>query len=156
VFAFGGFAAALALLGGTRRERRARSRAEAAVRLRDEVVSIVSHDLRNPLNTIQIATASLLKTVPEIEDRRAARKQLEIIDRASESMTRIIADLLDVARIESEGLALERTTLGVPALLDDAASSLRPIVEAHGQEFVCRWSPELPAIRGDRERLLQV
>src|SRR6185436_730066 len=79
------------------RERAAREKAESAVRTRDEVLAIVSHDLRNPLNTISLAVAALESgDVPAQETTRT----IQVVRRAVERMNRLIADLLDVARLE--------------------------------------------------------
>ena len=103
-----GVAAVVTVAGLTRREQRARAAAESAVRTRDEVVSIVSHDLRNPLSTVQMAAAYLLDSLPAEAVRASDRKSLEMIKRAAEGMARMIQDLLDIARIESGNLAVER------------------------------------------------
>ena len=79
------------------RERAAREKAETAVRTRDEVLAIVSHDLRNPLNTISLAVGALESTdMPPEEETRT----IQVVRRAVDRMNRLIADLLDVARLE--------------------------------------------------------
>src|SRR5438128_7608367 len=70
---------------------------QQAVRAREEVLAIVSHDLRNPLNAVTLG-ASLLKTSRSLSD--DDREQLEIIDVSAKRMSRLIADLLDVTRLE--------------------------------------------------------
>ncbi|HET7230678.1 MAG TPA: HAMP domain-containing sensor histidine kinase [Longimicrobium sp.] len=135
----------------TRRERRARDRAEAAVRARDEMVSIVSHDLRNPLGTVGMATSLLLDNAGADD-----RKFLEMIQRSAGSMERIIQDLLDIARIESGRLSVERAPTSVGALLEDADALLRPVVEKNGQRFSCQAPAALPRVHADHHRLVQV
>jgi K+-sensing histidine kinase KdpD len=149
-------AAVLAVTRLARREQRARAGAEAAVRSRDQVVSIVSHDLRNPLSTVSLATSFLLEIRPAGEDWATARQQLEIIKRGSDRMNRMIQDLLDIARIESGRLAIERAPIAVGSLMDEVATMLRPDVEKHGQRLDCRVAAGLPAVFADRDRLLQV
>jgi signal transduction histidine kinase len=149
-------AAVLAVSRLARREKRARANAEAAVRARDEVVSIVSHDLRNPLSTVTMAASFLLETSPPGGEWATARKQLEIIKRGSDRMNRMIRDLLDIARIESGGLAIERAQIAVQPLMDEVAAMARPAAEKHGQRLEYRVANGLPAIAADRDRLLQV
>jgi len=79
-------------------ERHARESAETAVRTRDEVLAIVSHDLRNPLNTIALAVGALESgDVPAAEETRT----IQVVRRAVDRMNRLIADLLDVAKLEA-------------------------------------------------------
>src|SRR6185436_9017222 len=129
--------------------------AEAATRTRDEIVAIVSHDLRSPLATVDGAARYLLASAGagyRVEDRRL----LEMITRGTETMNRMIQDLLDIARIESGGLVVERTEVPVAPLVEEAAAMLRPEAEKGGQQLVCTTAPDLPAISADRHRLLQI
>lgn len=151
-----GLAAILSVARLTHREQRARATAEAAVRTRDEVVSIVSHDLRNPLNTIGMAAAFLEETLPPGDVSSRQRRQAEIIGRAVRSMEHLIRDLLDTARIESGRLHVEPEALPVRPLIDDAAAILRPVVEHAGQQLHVRVADPLPPVRADRERILQI
>jgi hypothetical protein len=106
-------AAVLAVTRLAHREQRARTRAESAVRSRDQVVSIVSHDLRSPLTTVSAAARYVLGLPSTDEGWTRARPLLEMIKRGTDRMDRMIEDLLDVARIESGGLAIETSTLAV-------------------------------------------
>jgi signal transduction histidine kinase len=151
-----GFAAAVSVASLTRREQRARAAAETAVRTRDEVVSIVSHDLRNPLSTVTMVTGFLLDTLPGDAERASERRQLEMIRRAAANMDHMIQDLLDIARIESGRLAVETSPTSAASLVNEAVGMLEPIVEKEKKRLV--WSvPEgLPPVNADRERVLQI
>jgi PAS domain S-box-containing protein len=129
--------------------------AQDASRIRDEVLSIVSHDLRNPLNTILMATGFLLEMAPQPE-RRTSIKQLEIIRRQAHQMARMISDLLDVARLEAGHLRVEEVRENPVSLVREACEAARPSAQAKGLEFHVDWPDELPHICADRQRLLQV
>ena len=151
-----GVAAVVTVAGLTRREQRARAAAESAVRTRDEVVSIVSHDLRNPLSTVQMAAAYLLDSLPAEAVRASDRKSLEMIKRAAEGMARMIQDLLDIARIESGNLAVERAVFPLAPFMDDAATMLRPLAEKQRQRLDVTVADALDTVCADRDRLLQI
>ena len=84
---------------------RRRAEAEQAVRSRDEVLSIVSHDLRNPVSTVSMSAALLRDPEIALTDAQRAT-QLDIISRSAQRMTRLIQDLLDVARIEGRRFSI--------------------------------------------------
>jgi signal transduction histidine kinase/CHASE3 domain sensor protein len=136
-------------------EQRARAQAEAAVRTRDEVLSVVSHDLRNPLHTIGMSSAFLLDVLPGGE-RGMERKQLEIIKRAVDGMDRMIKDLLDITRIESGRMRVECDTVPVPALMDEVVAMMTPLAEGGGLRLECRIGSDVPLLYADRDRLVQV
>ena len=86
-----------------------------AVRARDEILAIVTHDLRTPLSAIATA-ASLLTSIDALNpDPDRIRKRGETIQRAARHMLRLVTDLSDLAQIDSGRLAIVRT-------LDDATS----------------------------------
>lgn len=125
-----------------------------ASRARDEVLSIVSHDLRNPLSGISMCASALLDPEPVPAD--GVRSMAEVIQESAQWMGRIIQDLLDVSRIESGRLALERTTVAVPSILDSIQDLMRLQVESAGESLVVDPDGTLPALDADRERVLQV
>ena len=134
-------------------ERGARAEAERATRIRDELLGIVAHDLRNPVHTI-VMSAATMREIPLRDDERA--RHLAIIERTAKGMNHLIADLLDVTRIESGSLAIHRTAVDVGALIDEMLELFAPQAQARQLALAGDVAPELPAVPGDRARLAQV
>ena len=131
--------------------------AEQAGRARQEVVAVVSHDLKNPLTTIQLAVSFLLEElVPDDPAHQREREQLRAIHRSAERMHRLIHDLLDVAEIEAGQLTVTRSSLAIEVLVTDALELLRPLAAAKRISLVTMLPPALPPVAADRERVLQV
>ncbi len=114
--------------------------AQRAIRARDEVLAVVSHDLRNPLSTIGLS-ASLLLDQPG-ERRAASVRFLEVIKRAVEQANRLIKDLLDVSSIEAGHFSVNRVHHDVTELVEQAREMLAPIAEEKAIKLVCE-------VRGD-------
>jgi signal transduction histidine kinase len=134
-------------------ERESRARAEQAVRIRDDVLGIVSHDLRNPLNTILLSSTLVLEE--ELADEQRV-KQLEIIKRAAERMNRLIQDLVDVARMEAGKLSVDLSIQPAALLAREAFEAQRALAEKHSITFVSALAERLPRVAADRDRVLQV
>lgn len=126
---------------------------EQAVLARDEVLGIVSHDLRTPLGTIGAASEVLLE-IPLSEEKTTLH--LEIIRRAAEQMKRLIEDLLDVARLEAGQLAVDVAVEDPDSLVAEACGLLRPLAEKRSLSLEARVQEGLPPVRADHERILQV
>jgi signal transduction histidine kinase len=127
---------------------------QQAVRAREEVLAIVSHDLRNPLNAITLAS-SLLQTSEGIsaED----REQIDTIAVAAKRMSRLIEDLLDVTRLEGgKQLPIEPSVVNVSSLLDEAFELFKPQAAASSVTLQCTPTKDVPPIHADRHRVLQV
>jgi len=124
-----------------------------AVRARDEVVTIVSHDLRNPLGTV-MAAADLLADLPLPPEKRD--EQIAIIRRASSRMSRLIEDLLDVASIEAGVLAVDPEPVPVRPLIEDTAELFRQPAKGAGLVLETTVAEDLPPILADRGRMEQV
>jgi len=138
-----------------RGEREARETAERAVASRNELLAMVSHDLRNPLSTIAMSALLLLNGLPE-GGPAPLRKQAERIQRSVHQMLRLVDDLLDVATIESGSFSVEKTPHAAFPLLRDALDTCQ--LAAQDKALVLRLvapAAEL-IIACDRERLLQV
>lgn len=137
-----------------------RKQAEAAlqeaVRLREQILAIVSHDLRNPLGIIQMTVSMLLKTAPLQDRRQSQRKRFEIIDRSSHRMARLINDLRDFARIQSEQFDLDRRAQAPARLIEDVLASFEVMAMAAGLLLRSEIEEHLPAVECDRDRLFQV
>ena len=135
------------------RERLARTQAEAAVCARDDILAIVSHDLRNPLNIIAMS-ANLLGAAALPEEKRAA--QLRIIRRAISGMNSLIDDLLDISQIASERLKVRLDSVDAACLCDDARAMLEPLLAEKAQRFECDISPRPLMVLADSRRIFQV
>lgn len=126
--------------------------AEAAARAREEVLAVVSHDLRNPLGVIRTAS-DVLDHGGLPEERRAA--QLRLIRRSAEQMVRLIDDLLDVSAIRAGALRVDLQPLLPAALVDRAVAMIEPLAQAEGVDVRSDVRTDL-AILGDPGRLAQV
>jgi signal transduction histidine kinase len=127
-----------------------------AVRMRDEVLGIVSHDLRNPVHTVGLSASFLLDTLPEDPEQAPVRKQLSIIRRAADQMDRLIRDLLDVAGIASGHLSVERGPQDAVSLLHAACETLQPLAHERGLGFELRVPGGPMPVLADPDRIHQV
>jgi signal transduction histidine kinase len=125
-----------------------------AAQLRDQVLGIVAHDLRNPLSAILMQASALQRPGPEPE--RRSQKPREVIHRAATRMNRLIQDLLDVARMEQGQLTLERGSLSAAELIVEAVDLQRSLAFSSSLEVELDVGRDLPEVWGDRDRLLQV
>ncbi|HEX7183803.1 MAG TPA: GAF domain-containing sensor histidine kinase [Thermoanaerobaculia bacterium] len=128
---------------------------QQAVRAREGVLSIVSHDLRNPLGTIHMSARILLDSVSIPEDQRA--KHLGVIIRATERMGRLIQDLLDFARLDAgQELGLDRQVHEIVGIVAEMSEAYRPQADAKLVRLSCDVAGDLPSACLDRLRILQV
>jgi signal transduction histidine kinase len=130
--------------------------AQEATRARDDLVAIVSHDLRNPVHTINMAAAFLLEIAPADDRRVTSRRQLEVIQRAANRANRLISDLLDVARIQAGGLAVEPASVEVRSLMQEAVDSATPLATANQLTLQRVAEDDVTTVFSDRDRVLQV
>jgi len=143
------------LVAGAAENMRLYLAAQRASREREDVLAIVSHDLRNPLHTIGLSASLLTELMPESLP-PAVLEQSNIIRRAVDRANRLIQDLLDVARAEGGGMTLTTASISVREILDEAEDAMRPTTEAAGITLTCTIEPDLPNVCADRERLAQV
>ena len=127
-----------------------------AVQARDEVVAVVSHDLRNPLNAVLIASTVLAEygDVARLSERD--RKQVEVIRRSAEQMTALTQDLLEVSSLESGSVQMNPRPCAPATLVGAAEEMFRPVAEDEGIVLACEVARELPAAEADYGRVLQV
>jgi signal transduction histidine kinase len=127
--------------------------AQRAVQARDEVLGIVAHDLRSPLNSI-VLEADLLKYRPaEPEDRF---KSAAAIHRSAMRMNRLVQDLLDIAQVEAGALKLSRDRVSARQVLNDSLAAHGALAAASSVELCLAPALDVPYVWADRDRLLQV
>ena len=134
-------------------ERQARAATEEAVRVRDEVLAIVAHDLRSPLNAIVMGADMALNGKVTEEHRTDI---LALIRRAAESMNRLIQDLLDVSTLESGGLVLEPEPVELASLVEAVCDVLRAEAQGRHQRIETEITAGLPPVHADAARVTAV
>ncbi|MGH7509125.1 MAG: ATP-binding protein [Gemmatimonadales bacterium] len=129
-------------------------RAQRAAAARDRAVGIVSHDLRNPLSTIQICASALLDTeAPGVE---GIRHMARIIQQSTAWMQQIVQDLLDRTSLDAGRLSLHREPTDVADVLGVAQGMFAPVAREQNLELVVETTTDLPLVDADPSRLLQV
>jgi signal transduction histidine kinase/ActR/RegA family two-component response regulator len=132
----------------------ARVTAEKALRAKDEFLSTVSHEMRNPLNAVLGWTRILIDR--KDVDADLLERALRVIDRNAASQVRMIDDLLDVARIASGKLRLEMQPVDLLAVVLGAVDVVSPSARAKQIEVRTSFDPQVPRVLGDQHRLQQV
>ena len=134
--------------------------AEQAARARDELMAVVAHDLKNPLNTIQIALRLLLEEDRLHDDDNAKREferhALGAVERAAERMNRLIRDLLELSRADAGRLWIQPAPAEPEGLLREALDAHCSIAAAKGITLEATADGGLPYVLADRERIAQV
>ena len=127
--------------------------ARQAVEAREQVLKIVSHDLRNPLHTIAMSTELLLEGGGPEEQRK---RQIAIVRRAGERMNRLVKDLLDVAKLESGRLSIQPRPTAVAPILSEALDMLRPLASDKSLSLEAEVADGLPCVEADAGRIIQL
>lgn len=135
------------------REHAARESAEQANRLKDQFLAIVSHELRTPLNAILGWTDMLCKGM--LDDAKRDRAYQVVYDSA-QRQAQLIDELLDVARIVSGKLRLDRTAVDLHAVIRAALNVVQPAADAKGVQIVFDADASIGAIEGDKARFEQI
>jgi signal transduction histidine kinase len=128
--------------------------AQQAIGLREDVLNIVAHDLRNPLGTVVMQAGLIRRRSGEVEER--CRKAGEVIERAAMRMNHLIQDLLDVARMEGGRLSIDPTRLAPQGAVLDAVQAQEGLAASASLQLRLDVAPDLPELWADRGRLLQV
>ena len=125
----------------------------ASLRARDEMVGVVSHDLRNPVAAVKMLSKTLLRAPENVggED----LQKIELICQAADQMDALIRDLLDVNRLDAGKLAISAVPVDPSVLLTDSLQTLRPLVEEKGISLDLQVGGDLPKVMADRERIQQ-
>ncbi|MBE9169230.1 PAS domain-containing protein [Pleurocapsales cyanobacterium LEGE 06147] len=134
-------------------ERRIREEAEAANRIKDEFLAVLSHELRSPLNPI-LGWVQLLRRGKY--DEQTIQRALEIIERNAKLQTQLIEDLLDVSRILRGKMVLNVCPVDLVSVIEGAIETVRLAAEAKGIEIYKILTADLGRVSGDSARLQQV
>lgn len=147
--------AQLAQLAGTAlNNARLLRHAQAETRLREDMIAVVSHDLRNPLNVIALAARAMLGGAQPVEG--SLRQKVERIDRAADHMRTLIEDLLDLSRIKSGQLELDLQPFSTRAVVEDSTDAVRPLAQEKKIQLEVAVAGAEQRVLCDPRRLRQV
>lgn len=132
--------------------------ARRAVRVREETLQVVAHDLRSPLNAIHFAASLSPRALLCGRDDDESDMRMAVIGRSARHMKRLVDDLLDVSVLEAGRLSVVRSRLPVAALMAEAISANRPIIEGNRLHFECTDPSDYPVaeVEVDPDRCAQV
>jgi PAS domain S-box-containing protein len=122
-------------------------------RRKDEFLATLAHELRNPLAPVRYAVKVLDGKGPQTAELRWA---VEVIERQTQHMARLIDDLLDVNRISRNALELRKDTVELASVIAAAVEASQPLLEHHRQQLVINLPPEPVLLDADTVRLAQV
>ena len=130
---------------------------EQAVRARDDLVAVVSHDLKNPLSVIQMQSSALLRGIvsEDGESSRRLRAAAERIQRAIDRMNTLLHDLLDLSKIEAGRFSVQPTVHNARELVEEALLVLEPLGHRKQITFTLDASDDCTVL-ADRDRIYQV
>lgn len=124
--------------------------AQRAIRARDELIAIVSHDLRNPLGVLDLALELLARDPARLPD------AISRMQRATDRMQSLIAELLDISRIDAGTLTVAPAPVELASVLADAIEQHRVLATEKGLRLVGDFQTPLGTVHVDRDRLQQV
>jgi Na+/proline symporter/nitrogen-specific signal transduction histidine kinase len=127
---------------------------ESLDRLKDDFMSSVTHELRTPLTSIR-AFAELMRDDPQMDT--AQRQQfLALVVTETERLSRLVNQVLDMAKIESGNAEWRSEAIDLRELVDQAVQTTAEVFRARGAQVVIEQPATLPALHADRDRLTQV
>ena len=127
--------------------------AQVATQARDDMLGVVSHDLRNPVHTVFMSSSFLIDLLPA--ERKVELQQARIIKRSAERANRLISDLLDITRIESGKFALDLRTHSASAIMQEVLDQARASADEKGIVLECVDVDGSIMLHADRDRVVQ-
>jgi PAS domain S-box-containing protein len=134
---------------------RAKDAAEEANRAKSAFLANMSHELRTPLNAV-IGYSEMLQEMAEDRGQPDLLPDLGKIQWAGKHLLGLINDVLDLSKIEAGKVELSIESLDVPLLIDDAASTIHPMVEKNGNRLEVACAEPVGGVLGDQTRVRQV
>lgn len=132
---------------------------QEALRIRNEFISIASHELKTPLTSIKLQTQmtqiAAAKNDPHAYSEARMKKFVGQIDKQADRLTKLIEDMLDISRISLGKLNLEKVPTSLNTLVEDTLESLHDLIKQSGNEIICKLEKDITA-NIDRFRMEQV
>jgi PAS domain S-box-containing protein len=135
---------------------RAENQLHQAIQARDDMMGIVSHDLRNPANAVKMLARSILEGAERAQLRDDVAERVVVIRQAAEQMDALIQDLLDMTRLEAGRLVVAPREVDITSLVEESIDALRPLAEAGAVGLNAEVPDGLPAAHVDPDRVRQL
>lgn len=135
------------------RERWARTQAESANKAKDEFLAMVSHELRTPLNAM-LGWVGILRTNKGNED--VYERAIDAIERSAKAQNRLVNDLLDISRVASGTLSIEKQPVNLASVIEPVIEAAYPSAKEKSINIDAELSRAEKWIHGDPSRLQQV
>lgn len=130
---------------------------QQAVHAREDLMAMVSHDLKNPINSLALRTSILTNKLEELPSRpQFLREQLESMRTAVTRMDKLVGDLTDLTRIESGRLRIEKHETTVELIVRPVLETLTPLMSEKELQFDVQIPGNLPSVVADAGRIGQV
>jgi PAS domain S-box-containing protein len=126
-----------------------------ALQWRENLMAMISHDLKNPLNAISLSARSLTPERPQPE-RRSSRRQVDVIRRSAAHMDHMINDLLSASLLEAGTFHVEPRRESASELADEACELAQPLLGAKSLRLEREFARDLPFVLADREPIQRV
>lgn len=133
--------------------RMAHSETLEAVRVRDDIMAIVSHDLKNPVAAVTLNAQMLLR---KTADQPHLKKNLESIQNSMKLMMKLIQDILDYSKLEANKLELEIKEENFKSIVKETEEAFVPQARTKAIEIINIMPEEIPVVRCDKLRLIQI
>lgn len=122
--------------------------------MKTNFISSVSHELRTPLASIKAYTATILRDLDMPEQTRGGF--LAVINEESNRLARLIEDLLEISRIESETVTISRESVDIAAVIEQTLSALKPLADKKNIQLKTHIADELPELQADESKIQSV
>lgn len=122
-------------------------------RLKTEFMNIAAHELKSPVTPIK---GYLELIIADKEANEKIKNWAKISLRNSERLLRLVNDILDVSRLDTDTMRFEMVKLNCTSILDEVVEDMKPAIEKKNLKFISKIPRDLPDIMGDRHRLSQV
>ena len=134
--------------------RAANTRLQELDRLKDEFIATITHELRTPLTSIR-AFSEILYENPDLDPAKRGR-YLGIVIKESERLTRLINQVLDLAKIESGNADWRIGAVDLRAVIEESVAATSGLLAEHRARLRLDLPPALPVVTADRDRVMQV
>ncbi|HXU69999.1 MAG TPA: chemotaxis protein CheB [Polyangia bacterium] len=148
----GGFVGTSTIARDMTQRKRDEQDIKRALKMREQFMAMLSHELRNPLSALLHASTLLKSPASAGVEQRA----LDAIERQCKHMARLLDDLLDVSRMRQDGIELRREVLDLRATLEAAVERTRALAQQAGVELEVEQPDKPVRVFGDPDRLQQI